>query len=161
MHVGAQDVPELLVAALVDQVQVDLAQRGQEPVRVVEDDRLATVLGGDPVVGDVRDGEHADPDPLVLVAEVGFSPRSGRVVVQDHHPGRERLQDPDRDAALVGVRPQHGVRVSVLATDDLVELLDRNRLDGGCAGHDTPILATAASGIPTQVGRLRVSYTVS
>ena len=156
VHVGAEDVPELLVAALVDQVQVDLAQRGQEPVGVVEDGRLAAVGDRDPVVGDLRDGQHADPDPLVLVAEVGL----GRVV-QDDHPGRERLQDPHRDPALVGVCPQHGVRVSVLATDDLVELLDRNGLDGGCAGHDTPILATAASGIPTQVGRLRVSYTVS
>ena len=34
-HVGAEDGPQLLVAALVDQVPVDLAERGGEPVGVV------------------------------------------------------------------------------------------------------------------------------
>ena len=31
---GAEDLPEPFVAALGEQVQVDFAQRGQEPVRV-------------------------------------------------------------------------------------------------------------------------------
>ncbi len=35
VHVRAEHVPELLVAALVDQVQVDLPDRGQEAVGVV------------------------------------------------------------------------------------------------------------------------------
>ncbi len=38
LHVRAEDLPEVLVPALADQVQVHLAQGGQEPVRVVGDD---------------------------------------------------------------------------------------------------------------------------
>src|SRR5688500_12623068 len=34
-HVRAELLPQLLVAALADEVQVELADRGQEPVRVL------------------------------------------------------------------------------------------------------------------------------
>ncbi len=37
VHVRAEHVPQLLVPALVDQVQVDLAERRQEAVGVVDD----------------------------------------------------------------------------------------------------------------------------
>jgi hypothetical protein len=35
--VRAEDRPQLLVPALADEVQVDLAERGQEPVGLVDD----------------------------------------------------------------------------------------------------------------------------
>ena len=38
-HVRAEALPELLVAALADEVQVELADRRQEAVRVVERER--------------------------------------------------------------------------------------------------------------------------
>ena len=79
----------------------------------------------------------------------------------DRDPLRERLERPDGDGAVVGVRAEHGVGVPVLTPDDQVELVGGDGQGGGCAGHDTPILATASSGIATQAGRLRVSYTVS
>ena len=40
-----EDVPEVLVAPLADQVQVDVAERGQPPVRVV--DEVVVVSVGD------------------------------------------------------------------------------------------------------------------
>ena len=53
------------------------------------------------------------------------------------------------------------LRGQVLTPDDEVELVGGDGQGSGRAGHDTPILATASSGIVTQAGRLRVSYTVS
>ena len=54
-HVRAQDVPELLVAALSDEVQIDLAQRRQETVGVVLNVLDTVVIGNaDPVVRDRR-----------------------------------------------------------------------------------------------------------
>ena len=67
----AQNVPELFVAALADQVQVDLAQRRQEPVWVVLNVLDPVVVGdSDPVVGDRRGRQDTDPDALELMAEL-------------------------------------------------------------------------------------------
>ena len=49
-HVRAEHVPQPLVAALADQVQVDLAERGQPAVRVVDDVDALAVAHGEPVV---------------------------------------------------------------------------------------------------------------
>ena len=43
-HVRAEPLPQLLVAALADQVQVELADRGQEAVRVLGGDLVAAVV---------------------------------------------------------------------------------------------------------------------
>ncbi len=88
------------------------------------------------------------PDPLVDVLERGVA-----VGVPDDDGVGERLVDADPDLAADDVRAEHGVRVAVLAADDLVELL---------AGMDdaharAPIVATAANGMATHAGRLRVS----
>ena len=64
-HVRAEPRPQLLVAALADQVQVELADRRQEAVRVVDRDRpgLAVVdleLVGERQLGALDDAlEHA------------------------------------------------------------------------------------------------------
>ena len=44
--VRAEHLPELLVPALADQVQVDLAERRQEAVRVVDGQRLVLPAAG-------------------------------------------------------------------------------------------------------------------
>ena len=44
MGVGAEHLPQLLVAALADQMQVDLAQGRQEAVGVLGGQRVAVVL---------------------------------------------------------------------------------------------------------------------
>ena len=51
VDVRAEHLPQLLVPALVDQVQVDLAEGGQEAVGVVDHVRVAVVGHRDPVVG--------------------------------------------------------------------------------------------------------------
>ena len=152
--VGAQDGPQLLVASLVDQVQVDLAEGGQEAVGVLEHQRPAVVGDRQAVVGDLGGREHTDPHALVLVGQRDLPELTGHA-----DPGGQRSQDADRDCAVVRVRTQDGVRVAVLAADELVELLDGHRTGCGGAGggHAAPISATACSGISTQVGRLRVS----
>ncbi len=67
-----------------------------------------------PVVGRVRDGQHADPDAFVLVLEA--DPLVG---VHDGHRLGQRAEHPDRHAALVRVRAEDAVRVAVLAGDQL------------------------------------------
>ncbi len=60
--------------------------------------------------------------------------------------------------AVVDVRAQHPVRVPVLAADEQVELVARDRHGAGLGfGHDVSILLIASSGMEIHVGRLRVS----
>ena len=47
---GAEDVPEALVATFGDEVQVDLAERRQPAVGVVDDVDALPVANGEPVV---------------------------------------------------------------------------------------------------------------
>jgi len=68
----AQDVPELFVATLADEVQVDLTQRRQEAVGVVVNvNDPVVVCNPDPVVGDLCRGQDADPDSFELMVELG------------------------------------------------------------------------------------------
>ena len=97
---GAEDRPELLVATLVDQVLVHLAEGGQVAVGVVVGLRgAAVVLDLEPVVGDVLLRQHADPDALVLVA----SWHDGRAAL-DGDGLRQRSQRAHRHAVVVRVR---------------------------------------------------------
>ena len=84
-RVRAEDLPQPLVAALGEQVQVDLAQRGQEPVGVGDGvheapTSSAGVADLEPVVDQVgerhRDGEQTRLDVLQRVALVRRSARS-------------------------------------------------------------------------------------
>ena len=59
--VRAEHVPELLVATFADQVQVDLAQRRQEPVRVVDQPGRPVVGDLQAVVRHLRRGQHRRP----------------------------------------------------------------------------------------------------
>ena len=68
--VSAEDRPQLLVPALVDQVEVHLAEARQEPVGVVAGDRAVAVVDLDAVVRDVGHRQGAGPDAGVLVVEL-------------------------------------------------------------------------------------------
>ncbi len=63
----AEHVPQLLVAALGDQVEVHLAEGRQEAVRVIAGNRVPAVHGIDGVVGNRGAGERGDPHAAVLV----------------------------------------------------------------------------------------------
>ena len=169
---GAEHLPQLLVATLVDQVQVDLAERGEVAVRVVGGVRRVAGVGHlQAVVGHVGHVEDADPDAAVLVLE-----RDGGAAV-DHGDGLgERAQRADRHRAVVDVRTEDGVRVAVASLDDEVEgrgvdgQPGAGRL-GGLAGSAHAGFASgvkssaswcvsrpiAPSGIDSHVGRLRAS----
>ena len=160
VHPRPEHGPQQLVPALVDQVQVHLAERRQEPVRVVDRVGMAVVVGHlEAVVGHVRARQHADPDALVLVGQLVRRP----VAVPDGDPLGQRLEGADGHAAVVRVRAEDRVRAAVLAPHEQLELVDGDGLDGrlgptlGRARHAAPILATAWSGIVTHDGRLRVS----
>ncbi len=90
-HPRAEDAPQLLMPALADQVQVHLAERGQVPVRVVDEQLgpVGAVGHREPVLADQG---HGRPRPLLSSA--------GRPVASRRRPGRHR----DREHALVHMR---------------------------------------------------------
>ena len=157
--------PQLLVAALVDQVQVDLAERGGEPVGVVLE--VLDAVGPrdeQAVVHRARGvGAHRGPHALGLVRELEL------LAVLEPHPHRlgERLEHPQPQAAGLEVLAEEVVRLLVASLD---EGGDRAAdLGAGRGGHDgSPCVVgccekwavrrrTAPSGMATQPGRLRAS----
>ena len=94
--VGAEHGPQLLVPALVDEVEVHLAEAGQEAVGVVAGDRALAVVDLDAVVGDVGHGQLAGPDAGVLVVELDAL-LALRAVVDDPDGLGQRLEDAHGD----------------------------------------------------------------
>ena len=165
LHMRAEHLPQLLVAALVEEEPVHLAERGREPVGVVLLVLDAVVVGDEQAVVLARGhlGGGPGPDAAAYVRQVEDPPvlqlradTSGqRPVCRDGEPsGAEvvaeqvvRLRvaslEEGRDGALVG---DHG---------------------SGCeSGHLAPLRrelwgwrrrSTAWTGMPTQLGRLRAS----
>ena len=64
---GTQHLPQVLVAALGDQVGVHLAQGGQVAVGIVAHDRVLAVGDGHAVGGDLLAGQGRNPDAAALV----------------------------------------------------------------------------------------------
>ncbi len=161
----AEHPPQLLVTALVDQVDVDLAERREVAVGVVDQVRLAARIDHlEPVVGDVGDVEDTAPDPAVLVLEA-----RPPAVVDGGDRVRERPQHPQRHGAVVHVRAEDRVRVPVLTAHELLEDVPVDG-EGGGGGHRSlascwswsgwlPLVSRAMppSGMPIQPGRLRAS----
>ena len=137
----AEHLPQLLVAALADQVQVDLAQRGQEPVGVVLPVlEPVAVVDQQPVVGLGRDVELELPDALEVVLHVV----DGAVLQLDLHRRGERPQHPDRHAAVSRVRAEDAVRVAVPAVDEQAELVQlAGRIRCGGAGVASAFVGVA------------------
>ena len=126
--VGAQHVPEPLVAALADQVQVHLAQRGQPAVGVVDDVDPVGVAHGEPVVAG-RAGDDAGEQAGVvhLDQRVAVAARA-----DDVHLVGVRAQDAHHHAVRVRMGTEHGVRVVVRAAEQAGHLsgVGRAGVDG-------------------------------
>jgi hypothetical protein len=90
-HVRAEHVPEPLVAALADEVEVHLAQRREPAVRVVDDVDAVAVADPDAVVA-TRSLDDAGEEPGVV--HLHQRVRVVRVAVA-------------QNGDLVGVRPEH------------------------------------------------------
>ena len=150
-HVRAELLVELLVAALADQMEVQLTDRRRERVRILDRERPGRAVADlEPIVqrqpGALDDAlEHsARVDPLEL--------ESGAVVELGRDLGGARAQDTDRHTVTLGMGAQYRVRVRVLAPDQGVELV-------GGDGHDSSSSRLIpATGIGTQSGRLSSSY---
>ena len=122
MLVGTEHGPERLVATLADEVQVDLAERREEPVGIVDLGRLTAVRHLDAVVGDLGCGEDSCVDAAVLVRELGAGlTLSG--ARDDDHRGGPRAQRADGDRAVEGVRPEDRVRIVVAALDEALQVV--------------------------------------
>ena len=118
-HVRAEHVPQALVAALADQVQVDLAERGQPAVRVVDDRRRARRSArpaGSPAAGPGTTPENR-PASWTLTSGCAVAPPS----LHDVHLVGVRAQHPDDGAVGVRVRAEHRVRVVVGAAEQAVD----------------------------------------
>ena len=107
----AKDFPQSFVATLVEQVQIDFAQRRQEAVGVGDRVRVGVVVTDlEAVVDEVderqRDGEQAGVDVLQ---------REPVVADQCDHFGGVRPERPDDGVVAVFVGAQDAVRVVVLA----------------------------------------------
>ena len=115
----AEGVPQPLVAALADQVQVDLAEGGQPAVRVVHGVDVVAVAHLQAVVAG-RLGHDPGPQPGVVHPDQRVCPL--RVAVdQDRHLVGMRAQRPDDGAVRMRVCAQHPVRVVVGPAEDAID----------------------------------------
>ncbi len=160
--VRAEHAPQFLVPAFPDQVQVELAQRRQVPVRVIAQGLVLPgggVRGGDPVVRDLLvrqgDGEEA------LVHRRHGEPAA--VVENERHRLGERAERPDDDPVRSGMRAQHRVRVMMVSGDNPLDLAQAkfgicHGSNSICVGYNS---ARDCRGMGSQVGRFLASYMTS
>jgi hypothetical protein len=148
-HVSAEPLVQALVPALAGQVEVELAERGRERIRVPQREDVAVgVVDLELVVErDLRAGHDALED----TARVHLLQRHVLVARVHLHGPRGRSQRAHHDAAVVLVGAQHRVRIAVLALDDPVQV-EGSR--DHSASRSRMMLAT---GMPTQSGRLLIS----
>jgi len=116
---GAEDVPQLFVAALADEVQVDLTQCRQEAVGVVKEvfDPVA-VRDPDPLVRDLCGWKNTYPYAFELMPELG-----ARAIGHLHKDSvRQRFERADGNGAVMGMGPKNSMRVVMGPGDQPLEL---------------------------------------
>ena len=116
-HVGAQDVPQALVAALADQVQVDLAERRQPAVGVIDDVDAVAVAHREPVVRG-RPGHDPGEQPGVVHLHQRIA-----LATDPHHVHLVgvRTQDAHDRAVFVGVRTEYRMGVVMRTAEQPVD----------------------------------------
>ena len=113
-HVRAEPIPQLLVAALAEQVHVELADRRQEAVRVFDRDRAGVAVADLELVGQRQ--VHALEPALEDAARVHLLERLVLAVGGDDLDLRGgRPERADHHRPVLGVSAQVRVRVGVLA----------------------------------------------
>jgi hypothetical protein len=128
---GSQDLPQLLVAALGDEVGVHLTQGRHVAVGVVDGGGLVAVGDLDAVVGDLLARQDRHPHAVLLM-----SGRVGAVLGDDDDVVGQVADGADGDAVLAHVGPQDLVRVVVARVSDVGQNPgvhgDRGELGRGC-----------------------------
>ncbi len=143
---GPEPLPGPLVPALVDQVRVELAERGPEPVRVAE---------GEAAAAGVRDAE------VIRTDGPGRSHLEQALTEGTHRPLATVVGD-DGDAlgvgavgahhgaaARLGVGPEDSVGLGVVQGADGVQGTLQPGVPGGGGGHASP-----SAGMCAQSGRI-------
>ena len=124
--VGAQLRPGKLVASLADQVQIDVAERGPEAVRVLLDDGFVPALDHQVVLRHGRAGQDARPHVEVLAFQAGLTPWP-----PSNDSGGVTVKDAKAHLAAVDVRPKNRMRVVMVAAADPGELAHLDELEVG------------------------------
>ena len=121
----AQHAPQLLVAPFRDEVQVELAERGRVPVRVVRDVLRAVVVRRTHTVRARGFVDDALPDTGTRVGKL----HRGTVLALRDDRLRERAPRADDPAVGALVHTEHAVRVVVSAVGHGIQEI------GGKGGH--------------------------
>lgn len=147
-RLGPERLPELLVPALADQVEVQFTDGRQEAVRVVHLDRV--VLVGDPqtvALGHRRQGQHPGEEAVAVALQFGPGPLA---LDQHGHRAREGAQHPEEHAGRDRVRAEDAVRVVVLTGEQPAPV----RVVQGGRGQDV-LAASPAPGAGRSAGGRR------
>ena len=110
LHMGTEDVPQILMAALRDEVGVHLAQGRQVTVGVVANGGVVAVGDGHTVRGDLLAGQNRDPNAATLM---GGSVSTGRC--DDVDRVGQASHGADGDTSLAQMSAEHRVRRIVRA----------------------------------------------
>ena len=145
-HVGAEPLVEQLVPPLGDQVQVQLAERGQVGVGVAERDASLRVVDLQLVV---KREDRALHDALEHPRGVTTAQRHRLSSVEERaHPPRAGTEGADHDAAAVRVGAEQRVGIRIVAGYEALDLaLDAHVVLASSRRE------SAATGIGTQSGR--------
>lgn len=135
-HPGPEHLPQLLVPALADQVQVEFAEGGQEAVGIVVGVHVGAVVDAHPVIGHDRARQPACEHPLALVRE--FRQRLARRRGQPHLVG-ERPQHPHGHALGGRVRAEQRVRIAEVSRGEPLEVGGGQGRWALCGGHDCEV----------------------
>ena len=162
LHMRAEHLPQVLVPALADQVQVHLADGGQVAVGIV-DDRLreqapvrGLVADREPVIGHLGPGQRGGEHPGVHM----LSGEPGAVREQHGHRPGERPQRADDHAVRSEMRAQDGMRIVVRTCHDTVDLAQA-QVGLALLAHRVHASAMEPRGIASQPGRFLASYVTS
>ena len=126
-RLGAERRPQLLVPALAEQVQVEVAQRGQETVRVLDVLDRPVVRHEQPVRRDLRQRQQAGEEPVPVVVQFGPQVPGG-----DRDGPCVRPEGTEGDPAGHRVGAEHAVRVVVGAGEQASAV---DGVHGGGDGH--------------------------
>lgn len=109
----AERTPQLLVAALAEQMQIELAQRGQETVRVLGL-LLRVLVRHDQPVRLRHRAQRQQPreETVPVVVQLG-----AQVVRHDSHPERVRAEGTEGHTARHRMGSQHPVRIVMRAVE--------------------------------------------
>src|SRR5205085_11927688 len=148
-RVRAEALPDALVTPFRDQVGIELAEGGEEAVRITQREARATaIVDLQKVTEDLLAAVQASLEyPTLPVARGHFASE----VRQDGDAFRVRAKRADHDAIAVGMDPEHRMRIRMSQLHQALDLEVRLRQVRGSSHASSR--SRSRAGIPTQSGR--------